>query len=174
MGEMASQITSLTIIYSTVHWGADQRKHQSFTSLAFVRGIHRWSVNSPHKWPVARKMLPSDDVIIIIPTLPWSMCDGGTVRLTAITQTAQHGDVIKRKQFPRYWPFVRGIHRSPVNSRHKGQWRGALMLFINLRLNKRLRCHCAHYDVTVMDRYWDLLWQCIHNLLWQSAMCKTT
>ena len=51
-GEMASQITSLTIVYSNVHSGADQRKHQSSASLAFVRGIHRWPVNSPHKGPV--------------------------------------------------------------------------------------------------------------------------
>ena len=55
MGAMASQITSLTIVYSTVHSGADQRKHQSSASLAFVRRIHRWPVNSPHKWPVTRK-----------------------------------------------------------------------------------------------------------------------
>ena len=41
--------------------------------------------------------------------------------------TVIHDDVIKKKHFPRYWPFVRGIHRSPVNSPHKGQWRGALM-----------------------------------------------
>ena len=40
----------------------DQRKHQSSASLAFVRGIHRWPVNSPHKWPVTRKMLPYDDI----------------------------------------------------------------------------------------------------------------
>ena len=46
------QITSLTIVYSTVYSGADQRKHQSPASLAFVRGIRRWPVNSPHKWPV--------------------------------------------------------------------------------------------------------------------------
>ena len=52
---MASQITSLTIVYSTVHPGADQRKHQSSASLAFVRGIHRWPVTSPQKWPVTRK-----------------------------------------------------------------------------------------------------------------------
>ena len=54
MSSMASQITSLTIVYSTVHSGADQRKHQSSASLAFVRGIHRWPVNSSHKWPVTR------------------------------------------------------------------------------------------------------------------------
>ena len=50
MGTIASQITSLTIVYSTVYSRADQRKHQSSASLAFVRGIHRGPVNSPHKW----------------------------------------------------------------------------------------------------------------------------
>ena len=64
MGAMASQNTSLTIVYITVYSGADQRKHQSSASLAFVRGIHRWPVNSPHKWPVTRKMFPFDDVIM--------------------------------------------------------------------------------------------------------------
>ena len=61
---MASQITSLTIIYSAVCSGADQRKHQSSVSLVFVRGIHRWPVNSPHKGPVTRKIFPFDDVIM--------------------------------------------------------------------------------------------------------------
>ena len=64
MGAMASQITSLTIVYSTVYSGADQSKHQSFASLVFVWGIHRGSVNSPHKWPVTRKIFPFDDVIM--------------------------------------------------------------------------------------------------------------
>ena len=63
MGSITSQITSLTIVYSIVHSDADQRKHQSSASLAFVRGIHRVPVNSPHKWPVTRKMLPFDDVM---------------------------------------------------------------------------------------------------------------
>ena len=61
--------------------------------------------------------------------------------------------------FPRNWPFVRGIHRSPVNSPHKGQWRGALMfslicVWINDWVDNReagdLRRYCAHYDVIVM------------------------
>ena len=52
MGAIASQITSLTVVYSTVYSDVDQRKHQSSASLAFVRGIHRGPVNSPHKWPV--------------------------------------------------------------------------------------------------------------------------
>ena len=64
MGAMASQITSLTIVYSTVYAGADQRKYQSSASLAFVMGIHRWPVNSPHKGPVTQKMFQFDDVII--------------------------------------------------------------------------------------------------------------
>ena len=71
-------------------------------------------------------------------------------------------DVIKWKHFPRYWPFVRGIHRSPVNSLHKGQWRGALMFsLICARINGLvnnveagdLRRHRAHYDVIVMCIY---------------------
>ena len=61
---MASKITSPTIVYSTVYSGADQRKHQSSASMAIVRGIHRWPVNSPHKGPVTRKMFPIDDVIM--------------------------------------------------------------------------------------------------------------
>ena len=61
MGMIASQITILTIVYSSVYSDADQRKHQSSASLAFVRRIHRWPVNSPHKWPVTWKMFPFDD-----------------------------------------------------------------------------------------------------------------
>ena len=87
MGAMASQITSLTIVipppnevgggytgftlsvlYSSVYSGTDQRKHQSSASLAFVRGIHRRPVNSPHKGPVTRKMFPFDDII-----MSWSL-----------------------------------------------------------------------------------------------------
>ena len=69
-----------------------------------------------------------------------------------------HDDVMKWKHFPRYWPFVRGIHRVPVNSLHKGQWRGALMFslicawrndWVNIREAGDLRPYSAHYDVTV-------------------------
>ena len=65
MGAIASQITSLTIVFSTVYLDTDQRKHQSSASLAFVWGIRRRPVNSPHKWSVTRKMFPFDDVIMI-------------------------------------------------------------------------------------------------------------
>ena len=73
--------------------------------------------------------------------------------------TDQHDNVIKWTHFPRYCPFVRGIHRSPVNSPQKGQWRGALIfslicVWINGRVNNReagdLRRYRAHYDVSVM------------------------
>ena len=69
MGAIASQITSLVTVYSVVYWGAGQRKHQSFASLAFVRGIHRRPVNCPHKWPITRKMFPFDGVITWAPGL---------------------------------------------------------------------------------------------------------
>ena len=70
-----------------------------------------------------------------------------------------HDDVIKWKDFPRNWPFLRGIHRSPVNSPHKGQWRGALMFtlicaringWVNTREAGDLRRYRTHYDVIVM------------------------
>ena len=83
--------------------------------------------------------------------------------ITTQPETTRHDDVIKWKHFPRYWPFVRGIHRSPLNSPHKGQWRGALMftlicVWINDCVNNReagdLRRYCAHCGVTIM--YWVL------------------
>ena len=73
--------------------------------------------------------------------------------------TQNHDDVIKWKHFPRYWPFVRGIHRSPVNSPHKDKWHRALMFsLLCARINGwanngdtgDLRRHLAHYDVIVM------------------------
>ena len=97
-----------------------------------------------------------------------------------------HDDVIKWKHFPRYWPFVRGIHRSPVNYPHKGQWRGALMfslicVWINGWVNNRkaggLRRYRTHYDVIVMF-YKDLCrvgWGVImftNHTLWYIS-CKT-
>ena len=69
MSAMASQITSLTIVFSTVYSDADQRNYQSSASLAFVRAIHRWPVKSPHKCPVPRKMFSFDDVIMFYMSL---------------------------------------------------------------------------------------------------------
>ena len=67
MSAMASQTTSLSILYSTVYSDADQRKHQTSVSLAFVRGTHRWPVKSPHEGPVTWIKFPFDDVIMCGP-----------------------------------------------------------------------------------------------------------
>ena len=91
---------------------------------------------------------------------PYGVTRPQWVTLFGCTSFKVHDDVIKWKHFPLYWLFVRGIHRSPVNSPHQGQWRGALMLSLicachgclNSREAGDLRCHRAHYDVTVMDR----------------------
>ena len=98
---------------------------------------------------------PSDqsDIVVYIPVY------GNTTLNRHLKGTLYHDDVIKWKHFPRYWPFVRGIHRSPVNSPHKGQWRGALKFslicaringWVNNREAGDLRRHQAHCDVIVM------------------------
>ena len=71
MSVMTSQTNSVSIVYSTVCSGVDQRKHPSSASLAFVRGIHQSPANSPHKGPVQWKMLPFDDVIIAVHHMVW-------------------------------------------------------------------------------------------------------
>ena len=102
MGPMAFLITSLMIVYSTVYSGVDQRKHQSSASLAFVRGIHRGLVNSPHKWPVTQKMFPFDDVIIIWTTdgsVDWHIYVSwpGRVNTLRLRQNGHHfaDDILK-------------------------------------------------------------------------------
>ena len=88
-----------------------------------------------------------------------------------------HDDVIKWKHFPRKW-FVRGIHRSPVNSPHKGQWRGALMFtlicaringWVNTREAGDLRRYRPHYDVIVMIKLLPYHWSC-HRRLFQDRV----
>ena len=185
MTTMASQVTSLTVVYSFVYSDADQRKHQSSASLAFVWGIHRdrWIPRTKGQlrgkcshlmtssWFSHSLVLNIEEILLPLElqarekvysfpnlfstnagpapcdvSLPWNLL------LT-------HDDVIKWKHFPRYWPFVRGIHRSPVNSPHKGQWRGVLMFtlicarindWVNTREAGDLRRNLAHYDVIVM------------------------
>ena len=73
---MASQTTGVSVVFSTVCSGTDQRKHQSSASLAFMRGIHRWPVDSPHKGPVTRKCFHlmtsswnAEAVMIILPII---------------------------------------------------------------------------------------------------------
>ena len=127
MSEIASQITSLTIVYSTVLSGADQSKHQSSASLAFVWEIHRWPVNFPHKWPVTRKIFPFDDVI-----MPWPM-DIRLVILAIIEYAATfmhavcfypvllrlgNGWWFKRSQFTNviFPPYISWLHQWHRNS----------------------------------------------------------
>ena len=132
MTTIASQNTSLTIVYSIVYSDADQRKHQSSASLAFVRGIHRWPVNSPHKRPVTRKMFPLDDVIMywrvltvykLFFALQWRHNE-----LAGVSNHQTH-DCLPNRLFTckskktsnsASLAFVMGIHRRPVNSPRKG------------------------------------------------------
>ena len=115
--------------------------------------VHRYQNSICASWYYDRHMPSGDRNIIII-----VLCTVGIVRWLI---RLFHDDVIKWKHFPRYWPFVRGIHRSSVNSPHKGQWRGALMFtLICARMNGwvnngeagDLRRNRAHYDVIVMFR----------------------
>ena len=113
MSSIASQITSLTIVYSTVYSDADQRKHQNSASAAFVRGIHRSPVNSPHKWPVTRKMFPFDDVI-----MKYNPCRAESILAWWHHQMETLSALLALFEFTGH----RWI--SPT----KGQWRGALTL----------------------------------------------
>ena len=145
-------------------------------------------VNSTHKWPVTRKMFSIWWRHHEFSVARWSKrCEigityalnpiwihevpmpnmyetdtsspTGTHQHLACFNSLAHDDVIKWKHFPRNLPFVRGIDRSPVNSPHKGQWRGALMFslicvwindWVNNREDGQLRRYRAHYDVIVM------------------------
>ena len=120
---------------------------------------------------LAIKWLKCLSILLPIQYLAYSMpvTQYSCVRMTSRCShfvALSHDDVIKWKHFPRHWPFVRGIHRSPVISPHKGQWRGALMFslictWMNGRVNNReagdLRRHRLHYDVTVMKCGWSSL-----------------
>ena len=93
MRAMASQITNLTIVYSVVYSGTDQGKHLSSASLAFLRGIQRWPVKSPHKGPVTREMFPFDDVIMKL-----------YFRLTGISGAISLASCMRCSLQPGRWP----------------------------------------------------------------------
>ena len=134
--------------------------------------VETWSLvwapfQATTRWIVFRHVwnrYGKDDILYAI-----ERANQGIIRKHDITinRCRFHDDVIKRKHFPRYWPFVRGIHRSAVNSSHKGQWRGALMFsfisaWINGWENNRgavdLGRHRANYDVIVMS-----IFRCIYT-----------
>ena len=102
MGAMTSLITSLTIIYSTVYSDADQRKHQSSAPLAFVWGIHRGPVNSPHKWPVTRKMFPFDDVIMWYSVFSKSTTSWGLDKITEVCRLHVSMNFLKSEIWPSF------------------------------------------------------------------------
>ena len=139
MSAMASQITGVSIVYSAVCSGADQRKRSS-ASLAFVKGIHRWQVGSPHKGSVTRKMFPFGDVSmhanwrkvdfhkwissmnIELHPLQWrhNEHDGVSNHLPhdcLIRRLFRR--ISKKTSISALLAFLRGIHRWPVNSPHK-------------------------------------------------------
>ena len=120
-------------------WWSSFGKHTEFSSTFTSENISILYMDS-HKW--------------LMKTSPYHV-----LWLWLCGSDISHDDVIKWNHFPRYWPFVRGIHRSTVNSPHKGQWRGTLMfslicVWINGWVNNReagdLRHYRAHYDVIVM------------------------
>ena len=127
MEAMAFQITSLFIIYSTVNSGADQRKHQSPASLAFVRGVHRWPVDT-HKWPVTRKMFPFDDVIII--------CGMNDTNLFASYLRDLHKvvDIFKRIHWG-LWLSPRARPPIGLSIEFEIQWNFPILLFITYSAN---------------------------------------
>ena len=197
MGSIASQITSLTIVYSIVYSEADQRKHQSSASLAVVRGIHRTgefpvqmasnaenvSIWRRHHVQRSNKLhfrtcylglnlswTRYCAAVLFSSNTKWSgwqfvildiryMCLHVTRARMLLSSLLFSWWRHQMETFPRYWPFVRGIHRSPVNSSHKGQWRGALMFSLicagingwvnNLGAGDLIR-HRTHHDVIVM------------------------
>ena len=169
MSVMASQITSLTIVYSTVDSGADQRKHQSSASLDFVWGIHRSPVNSSHKGPVTRKMFAFDDVLMTVVSMDL------TTHILAIHTTRNKAYLIPpyaiRLQYLHTWwrhqmesscallALCAGNSSVTGEIPPQGQWRGALMFslicaWINDWVSNGeagdLRRHRARYDVIVM------------------------
>ena len=116
MDPMASPITSLALVYSTVYSGTGQ----SSASLAFVRGIHRWPVNSQHRGPVTRKMFPCDDVIMLGYFVQASLCHATfELILTANCQCLW----AKNKETSSFrmalWPSARKIHSSTADSTHR-------------------------------------------------------
>ena len=127
----------------------------SLNKLLNTRWMCRWFKTS---WRL------HDVALMETPSITKDWCNPRLHNHSVTLLNKSHDDVMKWKHFPRYWPFVRGIHRSPVNSPHKDQWRGALMFslictwtngWVNNREAGDLRRHCAHHDVTVMSNFFE-------------------
>ena len=143
-----------------------QRVTQDIASMGLAVGAWEDGVMDEHNNAYDINTL-TDDVTVYAWSNIWEWGHGDRAYRLAnagykVDGYTLHDDVIKWNHFPRYWPLVRGIHRSPVNSLHKGLWRGALMfsliwVWINDCVNKReagdLRRYRAHYDVNVMNTH---------------------
>ena len=163
-GRHGDLLISLAIrLYFSITWSDSQRKTAKFCIKAlhyqpFVRWIHRSLTGGFHSQRDSNVFF----VTSITHRKTYSPLTKGSELRKAFScsdTVVKHDDVIKWKRFARYWPFVRGIHRWPVNSPHKGQWHGALVFslicaWINGWVNNReagdLRRHRPHFDATVM------------------------
>ena len=129
MSVIASQIMDVSMVCSRVCSGTNQRKHQSSMSLAFVRGIHQWLVNSPHKGLIMRKMIPFDDIIMRNHNTTTTKCEWYACLLRCMVHVGT------------WW---RGALMFPLISIWINHW-------VNNCEAGDLRCHRGHYDVTVMS-----------------------
>ena len=139
------------------------RRNHDVSSMHYQKYLTIWYKSQKMLISLCSESLADSLFISIIPC-----CFLVTRSWLPFSLSSTHDDVIKWKHFPRNWPFVRGIHRSLVNSPHKSQWRGALMfslifVWINGWVNNReagdLRRYLAHYDVTVMRLSIDTRWR---------------
>ena len=128
---MASKITGVSIVCTAVWSGADQRKHQSSASLAFVRRIHRWPVNSLHKGSVTRKMFPFDDVIVESISMP---PETGVPNMS-VTSIRLASALM---ELPPRWKIK-------IYLVHESQWRATPRIKRNVYWNHSL-CHHPTYD----------------------------
>ena len=168
-------VTPSTTCFCT--WKTLVMIHTTMTLLSILFRLHLWNISVNHGSYIyffEIKTIPGREMNERV----LAGCGGyptNSLRFFAVFQHCQniqgisrpylvvvttHDDVIKWKHFPRNWPFMRGIHRSPVNSPHKGQWRGALMFtlicaringWVNTREAGDLRRYRPHYDVIVMS-----------------------
>ena len=129
MGVIASQITSLMIVYWTDYSDADQRKYQSFASLAFLRGIHWGPVNSPHNWPATRKMFPFDDVIMMMLFLLYHILPHHPFFSTVICFLLMSYNLEQSQCVLEWNPSFVHSPTAPVMSFQRVQWPIALKLF---------------------------------------------
>ena len=141
MGAIASQITSLTIVHSTVYSDADERKHQRSASLAFVLGIRRGPVSSPHKWPVTRKMVPFDDVIMgMVQWLCLSRCS--TWIIIRIVTNCSMVFIAKQDQQHSFTPwgimFIWFLSQSSDCGVSAGQWSITFIRWIFIMMKNEL------------------------------------